>query len=589
MKIFRRIISLAAVALSVAACSYEVIENDYHQPEQIVSEAGFVLPTDGARALLDEDGVTTNWEIGDQLYLWAENARGEFVAENVKFMLRYFSPEYSEAYFSGDLAEMAEGEYSYTLAYPAPAAVNGRQLTYKLPAIQNGIYDDRYDVMVASSVKAPQLTGENRAVLNCVLKHQMHALKITLPQSSNHFGKSVETITLTFPCAVVGDMIIDLDNPNAQPTYANTSNTITLSRDGGFDFDSPIWVFVLPGTADGEVSYQVSNAVAMSATKTFAVSRVMEAGHVTPIRMATGAVEKSTSLSFTVGANNLGEDFNSFEVYAPGENIKPLAVFARNSSNLYTISVPNTASLNAWQNGTFRIVYDSPNAIVESSVNVGTLNVLDDNRRTINVPYLFAEDFSGISSFSDGHDDPANGFSGDSKNYSSAFSSYTSNARMAGWTGGRYQCNSGALRTCCRSESGLGAIAHYRGRIDSAPISTIKSGKSITVRVQFNYSGANRSYGSVTKGNPCISFGYTTTSGVIAPTTNLSNVQMSKTTITDTSGSFTNVNQSADKTFSGCTNATRLSWMAETTAKGSWGGNVNSWIYIDNIRVSIAQ
>ena len=109
------------------------------------------------------------------------------------------------------------------------------------------------------------------------------------------------------------------------------------------------------------------------------------------------------------------------------------------------------------------------------------------------------------------------------------------------------------------------------------------------MRVQFNYSGANRSYGSVNKGNPCISFGYTTTSGVIAPTTDLSNVQMSKTTINDTSGSFTNVNQSADKTFSGCTNATRLSWMAETTAKGSWGGNVNSWIYIDNIRVSIAQ
>lgn len=585
---------MAAVALSVAACSYEVIENDYHQPEQIVSEAGFVLPTDGTRALLDEDGVTTNWEIGDQLYLWAENAKGEFVAENVKFMLRYFSPEYSEAYFSGDLAEMAEGEYSYTLAYPAPAAVNGRQLTYKLPAIQNGIYDDRYDVMVASSVKAPQLTGENRAVLNCVLKHQMHALKITLPQSSNHFGKSVETITLTFPCAVVGDMIIDLDNPNAQPTYVNTSNTITLSRDGGFDFDSPIWVFVLPGTADGEVSYQVSNAVAMSATKTFAVSRVMEAGHVTPIRMATGAVEKSTTLSFTVGANNLGEDFNSFEVYAPGENIKPLAVFARNSSNLYTISVPNTASLNAWQNGTFRIVYDSSNAIVEGSVNVGTLNVLDDNRRTINVPYLFAEDFSSLvvydGDYTGGPYTSTSGASTDARNLSQY-------GLKVGWSGARTGCDAAGTAILVSGRVDcviLGATRAY-GRLDSPALSTIKSNKKVNVRVVFDYGGSRS--GNTTY-YPVGRVGYTTTQGLINGYATQFNNSESFTNIEGaqnipnipTSGSASNLTQSMTYNISGCTSSHRISWHVAHMGYKSWQiNNGYSWLYIDNIRVSIAQ
>ena len=68
MKIFSKILSMAALAISVASCSHEVIETDDYRPEQIVKEVSFSIPTDGTRAMLGEDGATTNWEIGDAVY-----------------------------------------------------------------------------------------------------------------------------------------------------------------------------------------------------------------------------------------------------------------------------------------------------------------------------------------------------------------------------------------------------------------------------------------------------------------------------------------------------------------------------------------
>ena len=591
MKIFSKILSMAALAISVASCSHEVIETDDYRPEQIVKEVSFSLPVDGTRAMLGEDGATTNWEIGDAVYLWAENANGEYVAENVKFMLRYFSPEFSEAFFSGNMPVMAEGEYSYKLAFPAPKSANGSQISYSLPATQDGFYSDDYDVMVAAPIVAPQIAGDKATRLNAVMEHRMHALKITIPESSNHFGSRVESLELTFPCPVVGDMIIDLSNPDAEPTYVNTSNTITLTRNGGFDFDTPIWVFVLPGTVDGDVSYKVRSQISISKDNNFAVSRHMKAGHVTPIRMATPAVDLYTTISFSVGANNLGEDFNTFSIYTADQSNKAVATFARNAENRYMLNVPNTASYEAWQNGSFRVVYDSAHAVVESSVQLGALTPYADNSYTINVPYLFEEDFSLVDeSFGDGHDGPGTGFAGGSDTYNSAtmFSTNTSNARMAGWSGGRYQVSAGkALRTCCRSECGIYVLANYRGRIDSAPISGLKSGASVKVKVQFNYSDAFEAYNL--SGNTQMSFGYTTSTGAIAPSTDVSNKLINKQSLSAKNGNFTNIPSLAETSFSGCTNATRLTWMAESSVGRKFSGNANSWLYIDNVRVSIMQ
>jgi hypothetical protein len=125
-------------------------------------------------------------------------------------------------------------------------------------------------------------------------------------------------------------------------------------------------------------------------------------------------------------------------------------------------------------------------------------------------------------------------------------------------------------------------------------MSGLKNGASVKVKVTFNYASAWGVYTLSGKinGNTLMTFGYTTTSGVISPETNVSNVLINARSVSENTGSFTNVPSSAEATIPSCTKATRLSWLAASSAKSSGffaSGNANSWLYIDNIRVSIVQ
>lgn len=104
-------------------------------------------------------------------------------------------------------------------------------------------------------------------------------------------------------------------NPDAEPIYTNTSNTIILENSNGFAEGSDIWAFVLPGTVDGDVSYKVRGEGRQSVNKSYALSKTMVKGHITPIRMATPELYLYTSFLLTEGESYLGEDFNSFQVY----------------------------------------------------------------------------------------------------------------------------------------------------------------------------------------------------------------------------------------------------------------------------------
>ena len=139
---------------------------------------------------------------------------------------------------------------------------------------------------------------------------------------------------------------------------------------------------------------------------------------------------------------------------------------------------------------------------------------------------------------------------------------------------------------CCRSETALSSIKNYRGRVDTPPMSKLKSGVTATLRVQFTYSAATRSY-LLGSGNTLLNFGWTNSTGVIGPATNISNVVINNQVVGDATGSYTNVATPADVTFSGASNATRLSWMSDTDAPGALAGNANFWLYIDNIKVQV--
>jgi len=203
------------------------------------------------------------------------------------------------------------------------------------------------------------------------------------------------------------------------------------------------------------------------------------------------------------------------------------------------------------------------------------------------VPYLFAEDFSTIPSFSDGHDNPATGSNSDTYDESKMLDGYAS--ALVGWSGGRVGgAANQALRMCCRFESGLFTAKSYKGRVDTAPLSAIKSGVNAKILVTFDYGAAKEEYGTGS-GNTTMTFGYTTNTGAIAPSSGISSVVVSGSEIADTTGSYSNLPSSYSATIDGINNATRLSWQSATTRGSSIGGNGNYWIYIDNIKVQIAK
>ena len=256
MNIFNKIVSVAVSLSLLAACSTSHDESANLQPLPV--EVGFELSGAATRTTIGDDGETTRWVEGDKLSLWAKDASGNYAVQNATFALRYFSTEYDKAYFAATIAAMAEGEYTYYLSYPLPKAVEGTKATYSLSASQSGKYAGVHDIMIAEPVVAEALTSAKRVELNTVMRHQMHALKITIPEKASNFASKIHSIEVTFPCDVVGDMTLDVADLNAEPVYTNTSNTITVTSDEGFDVGSDIWVFVLPGTVSGDVSYKIT-------------------------------------------------------------------------------------------------------------------------------------------------------------------------------------------------------------------------------------------------------------------------------------------------------------------------------------------
>ena len=483
MKIFKKASLLAVLAFSFVACVNDT-DNDYARPVE-VEEVGFAMSVDVTRTSLDPDGESTRWAEGDKLAVWAKDAEGGYTFSNASFMLRYFSTEYDKAYFTSNIATMAEGEYTYYLSYPTPISTEGSLATYSLPAEQSGVYDGRYDVMIAEPVVAEALTSAKRVELNTVMRHQMHALKITVPEKASNFDSRVYAMEVTFPSPVVGDMTIDVANPTAEPTYANTSNTITVKSDEGFAVGSDIWVFVLPGMVSGDVSYKITGLEQRSEVATYPFERELKRGHVTPIRMAMPPFEKYTAFNFSIGENYLGEDFNYFTLY--DSNGTNMGTYYRNAENRYTWEYYGEFDVAPYNNSYWTLVFDTEHAVVENSVNMGTLKpYFKQDIAPVDVPYLMFEDFQSAS---------------EQESYGN--NSYSSSEReqpgvalsgtLAGWNAARFWIKPGAARINSRYQSVkilMSFASYHYGRLDTPPLGNgsrgLKSGASVNVNVQFD-------------------------------------------------------------------------------------------------------
>lgn len=614
MNIISKILpSIVAVAL-VASCSKMHDEPLVQQDRE--QEVELAIPVASTRTMIGDDGKTTNWVVGDKIALWAEKSddAGNFVVENATFMLRHFSPTYDKAFFSAKIADLPPVDnyemqrYNYYLCSPLPNSVNGTEVTFNLPAVQSGKYEGGYDIMVARPVEEElSLTYFGQTELNTSFMHQMHALKITVPNGNNLDGNKIRSITMTFPVPVAGDITFDVTNPDSMPIYTNTSNTITVESEAGFNIGDTIWVFVLPGsvTSTDNISYYMRGERRRSNEVSYQRDINMERGHVTPITMSVPEIYPYyTAVHFSIDQNNLGEDFNYFDIYSPSGT--HMGRFQRNANNKYTVDYEGEFDANEYDNSSWRVVFDSEHAVVETTINLGDVTTYTEHTRWMNVPYLLYENFSQLNPTFEYNDERVTNLMEAPGHLLNDY------LPVDGWNGAHIKGVAGqSVRVNVRHQNTSG-VTRSNGRLDTPAMGRygLKADAEVKLKVMFDMgayvnSGYSSDNGVYLMAGTHIQSDESAIDGKV-DTKAFGNVDSDDTRIPSLfqevclktgdvpasygdnsfADSFPTYSFTADR----CTSASRFCWVpCCKQTSWFWSNNAHYYLYLDNIRVQIVK
>lgn len=601
-KFLRQIVSFNIISLVISlfvGCSSK--ENTPHPDRQItvylkaIQQDSDPSSSPTTRTAIGGENLDhTYWSERDTIELyWRTTGSSDALNNGQPFSCYRFEGTVST--FSTEMEALPSGSYDYFATYPKPASVNGTQVTYNLPAEQPGTYcppdlhaeyTGNLDFMLATPLSSqPNLDGNNTLTMNFI--HQCHVMRIQVPTKRNQWGSPIHKLRVEFPSPVVGKMTMDLTNPTAAPTLTEGSNTVTavlskpLTESQEDDVNGNyVWLFLCPGTVNGTVRFTAYDEQDNQITSiSQQINRELKAGRITPVNLTIPGSLSTTNLIFSITGNNLGETPNTFTVTAPegalfcnGTNQQEFQV---NASNNYTVSFYNqTNGVNHSElirtNG-LTFTYDSDNAIVSELQEISFEEEASENIN-LTVPYLLYEDFSDVNSFDYETD----------RSTSNPDAIWLNQYGLTGWSGTRVGVETGkAMRISVRHET----IAQYPGRVDSPPLSAIKEGHSVKVRLSFNAGQTSEwvrckvgvtTQNDLHSGNTEPEGGFTETQFALdADYNNIPNAY------TFQSESF----------LQSCTNQTRLSWnvVREYDFWGN-GGSFRTWfIYLDNIRVSIVQ
>ena len=545
------------------------------------------------RAVLSDDMRTVHWTDDDKVVLWASNPSGSngIGGEQFEYCTQTAA---NTARFTGNI-KVTDDEYRCVAVYPVPARTEGRRVTYSLPDKQDGTYRSELDIMSSdpSSGKLVESTGSEGVHLT--MHHLCHALQIRIPEGRNRWGKPVTRLLVEFPREVAGDISFEVSEESGagSVTLTNGKRAVELDlSEAPFDASadgSPryLWVFITAGAINGDISFTPLFedgycAETLSAT----VDREFRGGRVTPINLTISEKEQPvTWIDFTVDYTQLGEAVNTLTVTAP-ENARfrgdmQSASVHIGSDGKFSVGYYAKFYPDAFKGAKVDLVYDSTHAIVTGTATLPASQVADSrNAVAVKAPYLFFEDFGLLNGF--------NIFGGNVSDKEPDGQVINDVFHYAGWTGNHVQGESGtAISIRARRET---ALRETRGRVDSAPISTIKPNTSVNVSVLFRYGSSKESCRFTLNMN----YGYTTTAGPIRAyqyimgSTSGNAAENTRSVSLDEVGSFTELpHEITDFTIQNCTAQHRLTW--ELQISGSQGTSKNGWLYIDDIRVSIAQ
>ena len=579
---------------------------------------GFGVSGTATRTQINDDGISTSWMQDDRVSLWARNEAQEFTLNGQIFNIYYREAGNVGAYFTATLPQaMPEGRYTYYATYPQPESLDGTRATFTIHDVQDGRVGGGADIMIATPAEAAQLGPlEDDPDLSLTMRHMLHVLRFYIPEGCNTLGEPVERIVFTMPQQVTGKAAADITAPDGGMTLTEGGNTVTLQLDkpvdastaGAFDYAcAAIFPSAEYGADDVMQVSLYSASYAAEVDDILLAGRTFAAGHVTPVPLRPKLKEFQNRIRFTIGANNLGEDVQTITLTAPegvnwsetGGNVLSFDAAKLNGGGYYDLDFDTYVSVALYEalaNQPVTVQFESENAIVYSDITMPDTSIGTSTDVTLDVPYLYFEDFSTTTKSSNYDDNSSLSITdvtgGDAIDLSSE-------SWPQGWTGSRCGLEAGkAVRVSCRAEKVLVSGA-YNGRIDSPAMSAIKDGCSVKLRVQFDYS-FNREGNRSSNLQHYLAFGYHSTAGPIETSGQNSNpnytidANIASGLTGDFNGSYDNINLPADYAVDGCTSTTRFAWESYITTFDAFSGFFNSyyynnWVYIDNIRVQIVK
>ena len=590
LKLLQRIILTAGFVLS--GCSG--FENDKtgssSGPVSVVLAVG---ATPGTKTTYNSETKRFVWQAGDAVCVWAKSSTGTYSLDGQTFNLLAAGAGGASAYFSATLqSPMAIGTYSYYMTYPLPDSVEGGKAVFTVPAVQDGNASSGVDIIVAEPLVGPALapieTGSPISqdnVMKIKMKHLLHFLRFYIPEGENALGEPVTRIEFSMPQAIAGKVSVDVTDLSSA-TLGEGTNSMILDLKEPIGENEPVVAGIFPQ----EAAYSSEDRMAVtiySENKWAALApvslegRTFAAGHITPVPLRPTEAKTLYRLRFTLASNNLGEDPQSIilslpeGVNWPGTTSNEMTFGGSGSTikvgDTFTVETKDEAAFRALSSQSLTVSYDSENALVTEKLSLGDLTTVSSVTCSLNCPYLFFEDFSEVEYFT----------SDDEYGVSSA-GSKSPHSFLSGWSAARAGAETGtAIRIACRRETGL---ANYPARADSPFLTGLKDGKNVSLDVSYDYS-MNR------EGTPKIAqtvyFGYITT-GNNLKSGDATGTFPSSFDINETTGSYTNIDHTANVTLTDVGAPMRLSW--RTVPETNWGANNNTcWLYIDNIKVKIKK
>ena len=593
---------MAFVALALlGGCS----KSGGNEAEQVAtkSELSIGLPIGISRTAVDAEG-RASWTEGDTFALWAENATGGYLYDAVEFQMFYYWHSLQEAIFTSKNANsLAEGDYTYYAVSPKPESTKGVKASYTIPTVQLGAtFNGAYDVMVANPVVAPAILTDKINSLPLDFQHKMHIVKIAVAE--NKLGVKIGKLKFTFPSEVVGKVTVDAVNASAAPTLESASRELTIDCGEGVGAGDTVWGVIFPQTIAGNINL-VAEGIdgSLSLEKSIALSKECLAGHITPLSLTVPGPK--ATLRFSIGKNNLGEAVENLTI--ADHNGTALALTKSGSSYDYSVNSDSASVFDAYKGKTFTATFESKSAIVKaqftmpSSYTTG-VNIIP----ALTVPYLFEEDFSCIHTSASKDGD--NSLGSDDRNQGGArLDSYMSHS---GWNAARFMLGVG---TCPRINARYQQVkiiisfaSSHHGRLDSPAMTNLKSGAKVNLNVQFDAGAAEYSGKLLGQQVAVVSVATHTNSanpidGIPMGTKGLGSDF--STTLADYGtthndqmlsidyglDSFSSVFPTYSAYVTDVNNATRLCFYPHATFTVEDIGNNEIAIYIDNIKVSIAQ